>query len=112
MSAWPRSLVHLACVAGLKSGRGNLGAVSRPNYLSLPFQTPATQALVNQTVLPSPKCLWHRRSKGGSRLTGSRRGLEAYAPPPPPLYCTDTFFLAKILTLYLKRMDPELDVWV
>ena len=94
MSAWPRSLVNLACVAGLKSGRGDLGAVSRPNYLSLPFQTPATQVIVNQTVLPSAKCLWHRRSKGGSRLIGGGRGLEAYAPLP--LYCTDTSFLAKI----------------
>ena len=39
----------LACVAGVKRGRGrgrgNLGVVSRPNSLPLPFRTPATQAI-------------------------------------------------------------------
>ena len=42
-------------------------------------------------------------------------GLLAYAPPPPThsfFYCTDTCLQAKIQTLYLKRMDPELQVWV
>ena len=46
------STVAVACVAGVKRGRGrgrgNLGArvVSRPNSLPLPFRTPATQATV------------------------------------------------------------------
>ena len=38
--------------------------------------------------------------------------MEAYATPPPPFYRTDTSFSAKISTLYLKRMDPALEVWV
>ena len=69
------------------------------------------RSLVNQTVHPSAKSLWDRRSKGRSRLTGGSMGWRP-STPPPPFYRTDTSFLAKISTWYLKRMDSELEVWV
>ena len=43
------TLGTVAYVAGVKRGRGNLGAqervVSRPNSLRLPFRAPATQTI-------------------------------------------------------------------
>ena len=68
-----RALYPIACVAGLKRGRGrgrrgrgNLGArepvghararmVSRPNSLPLPFRTPATQAIYPTVLTLRPK---------------------------------------------------------
>ena len=77
----------IACVAGVKRGRGrgNLGArgrkrvVSRPNSLPLPFRTPATQAtrvtvrVVAQLSVRSPNL------------------ILCPPPPPPPFFPTSLF---------------------
>ena len=43
------------------------------------------RSLVNETVHPSAKCLWDRRSKGGSR-----HGVGGAGGLCPPFYPTDT----------------------